>query len=69
MGLISIRRSFARSFRSIRHEWLEEVASIRTHYAKFGERFPRALMDELDALDGPRLAACLNRLGLKLFIR
>ena len=32
-------------------EWLQEVASIREHYAKFGERLPQELQAELDALE------------------
>ncbi|HHU51579.1 MAG TPA: phosphoenolpyruvate carboxykinase (GTP) [Firmicutes bacterium] len=32
-------------------EWLEEVASIREHYAKFGDRLPQELQAELDALE------------------
>lgn len=32
-------------------EWLQEVASIREHYAKFGDRLPKELQAELDALE------------------
>jgi phosphoenolpyruvate carboxykinase (GTP) len=32
-------------------EWLREVASIREHYAKFGDRLPRELAAQLDALE------------------
>jgi phosphoenolpyruvate carboxykinase (GTP) len=32
-------------------EWLKEVASIRQHYAKFGDRLPKELMAQLDALE------------------
>ena len=32
-------------------EWLKEVASIREHYAKFGDRLPKELVAQLDALE------------------
>jgi phosphoenolpyruvate carboxykinase (GTP) len=32
--------------------WLAEIPQIREYYAKFGERLPQALADELDALEG-----------------
>ena len=32
-------------------EWLNEIASIREHYERFGEKLPKALSDELDALE------------------
>jgi len=32
-------------------QWLQEVASIKEHYAKFGERLPKELTEELDALE------------------
>ena len=31
--------------------WREEVAGIREFYAKFGEKLPQRLRDELDALE------------------
>ena len=31
--------------------WLKEVASIREHYANYGEKLPKELMDQLDALE------------------
>ena len=34
-----------------KEEWLNEIASIREHYARFEERLPKALSDELDALE------------------
>ncbi|MYI92769.1 phosphoenolpyruvate carboxykinase (GTP), partial [Candidatus Poribacteria bacterium] len=34
-----------------REEWLNEITSIREHYARFEERLPKALSDELDALE------------------
>ena len=34
-----------------REEWLNEIVSIREHYARFEERLPKALSDELDALE------------------
>lgn len=33
------------------NEWLKEVASIREHYAKFGERLPQELTVQLNALE------------------
>ena len=32
-------------------EWLNEIALIREHYERFGEKLPKALSDELDALE------------------
>ena len=32
-------------------EWLSEIKSIREHYERFEERLPKALYDELDALE------------------
>ena len=32
-------------------EWLNEIALIREHYARFGEKLPEALSDELAALE------------------
>ena len=32
-------------------EWLNEIALIREHYERFGERLPKALSDELAALE------------------
>ncbi len=32
-------------------EWLKEIASIREHYERFEDRLPKALSDELDALE------------------
>ncbi len=32
-------------------EWLNEIALIREHYERFGERLPKVLSDELDALE------------------
>ncbi|MFU0828477.1 MAG: Phosphoenolpyruvate carboxykinase [GTP] [Lachnoclostridium sp.] len=32
-------------------EWLNEVASIREHYAKFGDKLPKELVSQLDALE------------------
>jgi phosphoenolpyruvate carboxykinase (GTP) len=37
--------------------WKKEVASIREHYAKFGEKMPKELIAQLDALEA-RLAKC-----------
>jgi phosphoenolpyruvate carboxykinase (GTP) len=31
--------------------WIEELPRIREHFAKFGERLPRALTAEVDALE------------------
>ena len=35
-----------------KEEWLNEVASIREHYAKFGEKLPKELVKQLDELEG-----------------
>ncbi|MGI8793240.1 MAG: phosphoenolpyruvate carboxykinase (GTP) [Acidimicrobiales bacterium] len=32
-------------------EWLDEIPDIEQHYARFGDRLPDALRDELDALE------------------
>ena len=32
-------------------EWLNEIVSIREHYERFGEKLPKVLSDELDALE------------------
>lgn len=32
-------------------EWLQEVESIREHYAKFGDRLPKELLAEIDSLE------------------
>ena len=32
--------------------WLAEIPQIREYYARFGERMPQSLSDELDALEG-----------------
>ena len=32
-------------------EWFNEIALIREHYERFGERLPKALSDELDTLE------------------
>ena len=34
-----------------KEEWLKEVASIREHYANFGEKLPKELAAQLDALE------------------
>ena len=34
-----------------KEEWLREVASIRKHYANVGERLPREMVEQLDALE------------------
>lgn len=34
-----------------KEEWLREVASIRKHYANLGERLPREMVEQLDALE------------------
>ena len=31
--------------------WLEEVPRIRDHFAKFGDRMPKGLQDEVSALE------------------
>ncbi|MEZ4333248.1 MAG: phosphoenolpyruvate carboxykinase (GTP) [Myxococcota bacterium] len=37
--------------------WLSEIPKIRAFYAGFGDRVPKALLDELDALEGRLRAA------------
>ena len=34
-----------------KEEWLKEVESIRTHYANYGEKVPKKLLEQLDALE------------------
>lgn len=34
-----------------KQEWLKEIEDIKEHYAKFGDRLPKALNDELSALE------------------
>ncbi len=34
-----------------KEEWLKEVASIREHYKKFGDKLPKELANELDSLE------------------
>lgn len=34
-----------------KEEWMKEIASIREHYKKFGDKLPKELMDELNALE------------------
>ncbi len=37
--------------------WLAEVPRIRDHFAKFGDRLPQGMRDEVDALDARLKAA------------
>ena len=32
-------------------EWLSEVASVKEHYAKFGDELPKELHNQLEALE------------------
>ncbi len=34
-----------------KEEWMKEISSIREHYKKFGEKLPKELTDELNALE------------------
>ena len=34
-----------------KEEWLKEVASVKEHYAKYGEKLPKELLAQLDALE------------------
>jgi phosphoenolpyruvate carboxykinase (GTP) len=34
-----------------KEDWLKEVASIREHYANYGEKLPKEMADQLDALE------------------
>jgi len=31
--------------------WLAEIPSIKEHYAKFGDKIPQALLDEVASLE------------------
>ncbi len=35
-----------------KEEWLNEVASVKEHYAQYGEKLPKELSSQLDALEG-----------------
>jgi phosphoenolpyruvate carboxykinase (GTP) len=56
-GLADVSASDMQELLSVdKGEWLNEVASIKEHYAKFGSKLPGALADQLAALER-RLAA------------
>jgi phosphoenolpyruvate carboxykinase (GTP) len=50
-GLTIAGEDLSALLRVDRDEWLAEVAPIREFYAQFGERLPRALVAQLDALE------------------
>ena len=50
-GLDVSKEDMEELLRVKKDEWLREVASIREHYAKLGERMPKELIAQLDALE------------------
>ncbi len=51
-GLTSVSDSDMQELLKVdKTEWLNEVASIREHYAKFGDKLPKELHKQLDALE------------------
>jgi phosphoenolpyruvate carboxykinase (GTP) len=50
-GLDMDRSRLAAALSINRDEWRREVHSIRTYYASFGDRLPRELLEEVDALE------------------
>jgi phosphoenolpyruvate carboxykinase (GTP) len=50
-GLDITEKEMAELLQVDKAEWLNEVASIREHYALYGERLPKELMVQLDALE------------------
>ncbi len=50
-GLKVSEADMAELLRVNKEEWLKEVASIREHYAKFGEHLPKELNAQLEALE------------------
>ncbi len=51
-GLNSVSKDDMKELLKVdKEEWLNEVASIREHYAKFGDKLPKELANQLDALE------------------
>jgi phosphoenolpyruvate carboxykinase (GTP) len=50
-GLSIPERDVAEILRVDVEAWIEELPTIRTHFAKFGSRLPQGLMEELNALE------------------
>jgi phosphoenolpyruvate carboxykinase (GTP) len=50
-GLSIPRENMAELLKVDVNEWKKEIDSIQEHYAKFGERMPKMLWDELKALE------------------
>lgn len=51
-GLVDVSEDDMKELLKVsKEEWLNEVASIREHYAKFGDTLPKELANQLDALE------------------
>ncbi|MPN11662.1 Phosphoenolpyruvate carboxykinase [GTP] [bioreactor metagenome] len=50
-GLNVSDASMKELFHLEKEEWLAEVESIKEHYANYGEKMPKALVEELKALE------------------
>ncbi|AEV67669.1 phosphoenolpyruvate carboxykinase (GTP) [Acetivibrio clariflavus] len=50
-GLDISEETMAELLKVNKDEWLKEVQSIREHYASYGEKVPKALIAQLDALE------------------
>ncbi len=50
-GLDITEETMAELLKVNKDEWLKEVQSIREHYASYGEKVPKALIAQLDALE------------------
>jgi len=50
-GLDITEETMAELLKVNKDEWLKEVQSIREHYANYGEKVPKALIAQLDALE------------------
>ncbi|MCX7842973.1 MAG: phosphoenolpyruvate carboxykinase (GTP) [Clostridia bacterium] len=56
-GLNMSEAEMAELLKVNKEEWLAEVASVREYYAKFGEKLPKELANQLDALEQRLLQA------------
>jgi phosphoenolpyruvate carboxykinase (GTP) len=50
-GLKVSEKDMAELLKVNKDEWLKEVASIKEHYAKYGEKLPKELSSQLEALE------------------
>ncbi|HPU42528.1 MAG TPA: phosphoenolpyruvate carboxykinase domain-containing protein, partial [Acetivibrio clariflavus] len=50
-GLDISEETMAELLKVNKEDWLKEVQSIREHYANYGEKVPKALIAQLDALE------------------